>query len=94
MRIVVKIFGPAYFGLKSYDVITLKLELGEGATVGEALDELERRFPGLKGRLLRGEEVIPMHDIWINGRSIDFLNGLKTPLREGDVLQIIPPFGG
>jgi len=35
-----------------------------------------------------------MHDIWVNGRSIDFLQGLATILKDGDVVQIIPPFGG
>ena len=93
-RIVVKIFGPKYFGLNQYDVITLVLDIRDGVSVGDVIDELEKRDPGLRRRLLRGEEIIPMHDIWVNGRSITFLQGLKTPLREGDVVQIIPPFGG
>ena len=93
-RVVVKIFGPKYFGFDQYDVITLQLDFGGDATVGDVIDELERRYPGLRQKLLRGEEIIPMHDIWVNGRSITFLQGLKTPLREGDVVQIIPPFGG
>ncbi|AAL64874.1 MoaD/ThiS family protein [Pyrobaculum aerophilum] len=94
MRVLVKIFGPKYFGLDTYDVITLVLDLKEGATVGDVMEELEKRYPGLRQKLLRGEEIIPMHDIWVNGRSIYFLQGLKTALAEGDVVQIIPPFGG
>ncbi|MFN3803542.1 MAG: MoaD/ThiS family protein [Pyrobaculum sp.] len=94
MRIVVKIFGPRYFGLDQYDVVTYVLEVGDGASVREVLELLEIRHPGLKRRLLSGDKIIPMHDIWINGRSIDFLEGLDTMLHEGDVVQIIPPFGG
>ncbi|MEM1598661.1 MAG: MoaD/ThiS family protein [Pyrobaculum sp.] len=94
MRVVVKIFGPKYFGLPQYDVITHVLELRDGATVGDVIEELERMYPGLRGKLFRGGSLIPMHDVWVNGRSIDFLSGLATELKEGDVVQIIPPFGG
>ena len=94
MKVVVKIFGPRYFGLDTYDVVTVVLEVRDGATVAEVVDALDRAYPGLKNKLLRNGVVIPMHDIWINGRSIDFLQGLDTVLKEGDVVQIIPPFGG
>jgi molybdopterin synthase sulfur carrier subunit len=94
MKVTVKIFGPRYFGLDTYDVVTVVLEVRDGATVAEAIDALDRAYPGLKNKLMRNGVVIPMHDIWINGRSIDFLQGLDTVLKEGDVVQIIPPFGG
>jgi len=94
VKITVKIFGPKCFGLDTYDVITMVLEVRDGATVAEVMDALDRIYPGLKDKLLRNGVVIPMHDIWINGRSIDFLQGLDTVLKEGDVVQIIPPFGG
>jgi molybdopterin synthase sulfur carrier subunit len=70
------------------------LEVRGGATVAEVVDALDRIYPGLKNKLLRNGVIIPMHDIWINGRSIDFFQGLSTVLKEGDVVQIIPPFGG
>jgi len=94
MKVAVKIFGPRYFGLDTYDVVTVVLEVRDGATVAEVIDALDRAYPGLKNKLIRNGVVIPMHDIWINGRSIDFLQGLDTVLKEGDVVQIIPPFGG
>ena len=94
MRVTVKVFGPKYFGLDTYDVVTVVLDVRDGATVGEVMDVLESMYPGLKDRLLRDGQIIPMHDIWVNGRSIDFLQGLASVLRDGDVVQIIPPFGG
>jgi molybdopterin synthase sulfur carrier subunit len=94
VKVAVKIFGPRYFGLDTYDVVTVVLEVRDGATVAEVVDALDRAYPGLKNKLIRDGVVIPMHDIWINGRSIDFLQGLDTVLKEGDVVQIIPPFGG
>jgi Molybdopterin converting factor, small subunit len=94
VKITVKIFGPKYFGLDTYDVITTVLEVRDGATVAEVMDALDRIYHGLKNKLLRNGVIIPMHDMWINSRSIDFLQGLDTVLKEGDVVQIIPPFGG
>ncbi len=94
MKTAVKIFEPRYFGLDAYNVVTVVLEVRDGATVAEVIDVLDRAYPGLKNKLIRNGVVIPMHDIWINGRSIDFLQGLDTVLKEGDVVQIIPPFGG
>jgi len=94
VKVAVKIFGPRYFGLDTYDVVTVVLKVRDGATVAEVIDALDRAYPGLKNKLIRNGVVIPMHDIWINGRSIDFLQGLATVLKEGDVVQIIPPFGG
>ena len=76
------------------NVITMVLEVRDGATVAEVMDTLDRIYPGLKNKLLSNGVIIPMHDIWINGRSEDFLQGLDTVLKEGDVVQIIPPFGG
>jgi molybdopterin synthase sulfur carrier subunit len=94
VKVAVKIFGPRFFGLDTYDVVTVVLEVRDGATVVEVVDALDRMYPGLKNKLIRNGVVTPMHDVWINGRSIDFLQGLDTVLKEGDVVQIIPPFGG
>jgi molybdopterin synthase sulfur carrier subunit len=94
MKVAVKIFGPRYFGLDTYDVVTVVLEVRDGTTVAEVIDALDRAYPGLKNKLIRNGVVIPMHDMWINGRSIDFLQGLATVLKEEDEVQIIPPFGG
>jgi hypothetical protein len=38
----VKIFGPKYFGLDTYDVITKVLEVRDDATVAEVMDALDR----------------------------------------------------
>ncbi len=53
VKIMVKIFGPKYFGLDTYDVITKVLEVRDGATVAEVMDALDHIYPGLKNNLLR-----------------------------------------
>jgi molybdopterin synthase sulfur carrier subunit len=65
--------------------------------VSSLLDELVRKFgekmlmqlyePGT--RKLRGT----VH-ILVNGRSINLLEGLKNPLKDGDVVAIFPPVAG
>ena len=65
-------------------------------TVGGLLDELERAHAGLKG-LLRGEEGGAVHhhiNIYVNSEAIDTLQGLSTPLKDGDEVVIIPALAG
>jgi molybdopterin synthase sulfur carrier subunit len=70
----------------------------EGVTdVGSLLEELVNKFgekmlvqlyePGT--RKLRG-----IVHVLVNGRSINLLEGLKTLLKDGDVVAIFPPVAG
>ncbi|MBI4268757.1 MAG: MoaD family protein [Candidatus Rokubacteria bacterium] len=65
------------------------------ATVGGLLDELERAHPGLKG-LVRGDggEVHRHVNIYVNNEAIEALQGLLTPLKDGDEVAIIPALAG
>ncbi len=38
--------------------------------------------------------VVAYVRIMVNGRMIQFLEGMKTPLKDGDEVQIIPPASG
>jgi molybdopterin synthase sulfur carrier subunit len=62
------------------------------ADVGTLLDELERAHGGLKG-LVRNEagELHQHVAIYVNGEPIE---GLATPLEEGDEVAIIPALAG
>ena len=59
------------------------------------LDALEERWGGLKG-LVRNErgEVHRHVNIYVNNEAIDALQGLETPLRDGDEVSIIPALAG
>jgi molybdopterin synthase sulfur carrier subunit len=65
------------------------------ADVGGLLDELERDYAALKG-LVRDErgEVHHHVNIYVNSEAIDALQGLGTPLRDGDEVAIIPALAG
>jgi molybdopterin converting factor small subunit len=63
--------------------------------VGALLDELESTFVGLRG-LVRNEagEVHHHVNIYVNSEAIEALQGLKTPVRDGDEVTIIPALAG
>ena len=71
------------------------IELPEGSCVRDAIRELSRRFgKALEGALLDGGGLAKFVKIMLNGRDIDFLSGLDTPLSDGDELLLFPPVGG
>lgn len=67
----------------------------EGQTVGEILDRLEQQFPGIKKLLLDEDGEIRRHiNIYLNDEDVRFLQRLDTPIRDGDVLSILPALAG
>ncbi len=67
----------------------------QAATVRAALDELERAYPGLKGLVRDDRGEIHHHvNVYVNGEEIAALQGLDTPLRDGDEVSIIPALAG
>lgn len=66
----------------------------EGVNVGEAIDDLERRHPGIRERLLDERGVRRFVNIYLGEEDIRFLQGLKTELKNGDVLSIVPAIAG
>lgn len=67
----------------------------EGSTVGELLDNLETRYPGFKARILNEQgEVHEFLSLYLNEEDIRFLQGLNTPVNDGDVLTILPLVAG
>ena len=67
----------------------------DAADVQTLLDELEGSYAGLKG-LVRNEhgEVYDHVNIYVNSEGIEALQGLATPLRDGDEVAIIPALAG
>ena len=63
----------------------------DAQTVGEALRKMVERYPALQGRL--PEQVGLGHAIYRNGTTVNNLQGLDTPVSDGDVLTLIVPAG-
>jgi molybdopterin synthase sulfur carrier subunit len=65
------------------------------ANVGEALRQLETRFPGIGERLLDdGGQIRRFVNVFVNGRNVRDAEGLQTALAPGDEMGIIPAMAG
>ena len=77
--------------LRSYTSGQSRVE-AEGSTLGAVLDDLERRFPGIRFRMIDEQDAMRRHVRF-------FVNGAQTfdlglPLRESDELAIVQALSG
>jgi adenylyltransferase/sulfurtransferase len=64
-------------------------------TVGEALDQLTLRFPPLVRYLFTDQKALRNFvNVYVNDEDIRYAGGVKTPLKDGDKLLIIPSVAG
>ncbi len=67
----------------------------EGTTIRELLDNLETNYSGLKTEIVGSDGSIHRFiNIYRNGEDIRYLDRLNTPLKEGDVVSILPAIAG
>ena len=67
----------------------------KGDTVAQVLKDLEKNFPGLKGRITDPQgKLNHFIIIFLNDQDIRFKKELDTLLQEGDVLSILPAIAG
>ena len=66
----------------------------QGNTVEGALKDLGSRFPGLMQRVFENGQVRRFINIYLNDEDIRYLDNLKTALKDGDSLSIIPAVAG
>jgi len=65
------------------------------ATVGDAINDLQSRYPGIKERLLDEAGAVRRFDnVYVNEEDIRFLQNQQTPLKQGDEISIIPAIAG
>jgi molybdopterin synthase sulfur carrier subunit len=66
----------------------------DGSTVGEVIENLEKKHPGLKERLCDEKGVRRFVNVYANEEDIRFLDNLKTALKDGDSVSIVPAIAG
>ena len=65
-----------------------------GGTVGELLDDLMSRFPGLRPQLVDDDEIAPYVNVYVGGEDVRTLDGLETPVYDGSTVILLPAMAG
>jgi molybdopterin synthase sulfur carrier subunit len=67
----------------------------EGTTVGEVLKALDARHPGIGDRLFDDDGRLRRFvNIFVADEDVRFLEGLDTPVGDGQTVSIIPAVAG
>ncbi|MFB6489666.1 MAG: ubiquitin-like small modifier protein 1 [Thermoproteus sp. AZ2] len=92
MRVKVKFLATLYDLL---GVMRDEAVVPEGATVFDLIKALDERYGGrLSKEILDGDRLKDEYNVLVNGRAVDFLEGLSTRLRDGDEVVFLPPVAG
>jgi len=67
---------------------------GAGDTIAAVIDDLESRHPGLRERLVDNGGLRRFVNVYLNDEDVRFLDGLKTPVADGDSVTVLPAVAG
>ena len=90
MAVTVRIPTP----LRTLTAGSEEVALEAPGTVKDAVDQLERKHPGIKDRLLDDKGVRKFINIYVGEEDIRFLEGLATKLEDGAQISIVPAIAG
>ena len=66
-----------------------------GANISEALADLTTQFPAIKPHLFNEkDELRPFVNLFVGEHNIKDLQGVETPIKDGDKLMLIPSIAG
>ena len=71
-----------------------KAVTAEGASLSALIDDLESNHAGIKERLIEDGELRRFVNVYLKGEDIRFLDGLATPVADGDEVTILPAVAG
>jgi MoaD family protein len=67
----------------------------DGATVADVLDNLTSKYASLRQHLFNDKgELRSFVNIYVNEDDIRYQSGAKTPVKDGDVVSIVPAIAG
>ena len=66
-----------------------------GGTLRDLLDDLERRYPGIKGSIVdKAGDLRRFVNLYVNDEDVRYLGSLETEVHEGDTVSILPAVAG
>jgi sulfur-carrier protein len=64
-------------------------------TIGDLIDRLDARYPGLRGQLLSSDgQLHRFVNVYVNDEDVRYLGRLETPVEEGDTVSLLPSVAG
>ncbi len=66
----------------------------DGETLGSVVDDLDRKHPGLRERLIEGAALRRFVNVYLNDEDVRFLSGLDSQVGDGDSVTILPAVAG
>lgn len=68
---------------------------GAGSTVRDLLNDLDRRFPGIKGTIITEDGTLHRFvNLYVNDEDVRFTGSLDTSVNQGDTVSILPAVAG
>ena len=68
---------------------------GTGRTVRDLLEDLDHRYPGIKGTIITDEGTLHRFvNLYVNDEDVRFIGSLDTSVDEGDTVSILPAVAG
>ena len=74
-----------------------KAVTAEGATLAAVIDDLEANHPGIKDRLVEGDEGATLRrfvNVYVNDEDVRFIGGLDAQVSDGDQVVVLPAVAG
>ena len=68
--------------------------LGEGATLGAIISDLEANYSGIAERLVDDGKLHRFVNVYVNDEDVRFSGGLDTAVADGDSVTILPAVAG
>jgi sulfur-carrier protein len=80
---------------------TLRAEVGgireleaHGDTIRAVIEDLAERYPPLGAQILAGGELASYVNVYLGGEDIKTLDGLDTPVYDGETIILLPAMAG
>ncbi len=64
-------------------------------TVRDVIDQLNDRFPGLKGQMITPDGGLHRFvNVYVNDEDVRYLDALDTKVDEGEIVSVLPSVAG
>ena len=76
-------------------VVGAKMVQTEGNTIAEVLEQINAQHPGFREQITMADGSLHRFvNIYVNDEDIRYMQSLETPVKEGDVVSILPALAG